>query len=282
MNPVVCDAITVKHISHSYDGKDVLSNVSFSVGQGEFFVILGPNGSGKSTLMRLLAGVEKKMKWEEGKGISLWGIPLEQYSRQERAKIIAFVPQSLSVEFPVTIRELVMSGRAPHQGILGLEHDEDVIMVESAMAYTDISHLSHRALNSLSGGERQRVYIAAAICQEPSVILLDEPTSALDLNHQMRVMDLMERLKRERQMTVVMILHDINLAAMVADKILILKQGNVFTQGPATDVLTREILEDVYECRLMVDRHPLSGRPRISSVPEKYAHYLSVNRKRFV
>jgi iron complex transport system ATP-binding protein len=183
------------------------------------------------------------------------------------------------VEFPVTVRELVMSGRAPHQGILGLEHDEDGIMVESAMAYTDISHLGHRALNSLSGGERQRVYIAAAICQDPSVILLDEPTSALDLNHQMRVMDLMERLKHDRQTTVVMILHDINLAAMVADKILILKHGNVFAQGPATDVLTREILEDVYECRLIVDRHPLALTPWISVVPEKYAHGLAFNRR---
>jgi len=261
-------AVAAKGLRYSYRGngtKDVLSDVSFDVMKGEFFVVLGPNGSGKSTLMRLLAGIEIPSSGT----VSLGGKHLQHYSRQNRARHTAFVPQILPAEFSMTVRDLVMSGRAPHQGILGLEQNDDVTSVEGAMAFTGISEFSDRDVQSLSGGERQRVFIAAAIAQEPSLMLLDEPTSALDPAHQIRVMDLMDSLKRERGMTIVMVLHDINLAAMYADNVLVLKQGRIFSQGTPSMALTRETLEAVYECPFLADLHPLLNVPRFSPVPQK-------------
>lgn len=261
-------AVTAEGLRYSYrrsGTKDILSDVSFDVRAGECFVILGPNGSGKSTLMKLLAGIEIP-----GSGtVSLDGKHLKNYSRQNRARHTAFVPQLPPAEFSMTVRDLVMSGRAPHQGILGLEQSDDVAFVDEAMAFTGISEFSDRDVQSLSGGERQRVFIAAAIAQEPALMLLDEPTSALDPAHQIRVMDLMDRLKREKGMTIVMVLHDINLAAMYADTVLVLKQGRIFSKGTPSKALTRETLEAVYECPFLFDLHPLLNVPRFSPVPQK-------------
>lgn len=259
-------AVMAESLRYSYRGgtKDVLSDVSFAVMPGECFVVIGPNGSGKSTLMRLLAGIEKP-----GSGsVSLADMPLNQYSRRDRANHIAFVPQVLPAEFSMTVRDLVMSGRAPRQGILGMEQRDDIAAVEEAMTFTGILEFSDRDVQSLSGGERQRVFIAAAIAQEPSLMILDEPTSALDPAHQIRVMDLMERLK-EKGMALVMVLHDINLAAMYADTVLVLKQGRVFSQGSPSKALTLETLETVYECPFLFDQHPLLNVPRFSPVPQK-------------
>lgn len=260
--------VTAAGLRYAYRGigtKDVIADVSFDLMRGEFFVILGPNGSGKSTLMRLLAGVDKP-----GSGtVCLDGMPLHHYSRRDRAKHIAFVPQILPAGFSMTVRDLVMAGRAPRQGIFGLEQNEDIASVEEAMAFTGILEFKGRDVQSLSGGERQRVFIAAAIAQEPSLMLLDEPTSALDPAHQIRVMDLMERLKQEKGMTLVMVLHDINLAAMYADTVLVLKKGRIFAKGTPCKALTLETLEAVYECPFLVDHHPLLKVPRFSPVPQK-------------
>ena len=130
-----------------------------------------------------------------------------------------------------------------------------------------MSHLADRKIDQLSGGERQRVFIARALCQEPRLLLLDEPTAALDLAHQIRVMDLMERLKRETGVTIVMVSHDVNLAAMYADRLLLLKAGRVVCLGKPRQVMTYDILESVYECPLLVDENPLGGMPRINLVP---------------
>jgi iron complex transport system ATP-binding protein len=161
-------------------------------------------------------------------------------------------------------------GRSPHQGVLGLERKEDVRVLKQAMAFTGIEHLAHRKIDQLSGGERQRVFIARAICQEPRIILLDEPTAALDLAHQVRIMDLMEQLKNEKGVTVIMVSHDINLAAMYGDCLLLLKEGRIVSQGPTDDVLTFDTLEKAYGCLLLVDQSPLGDFPRVTPVPHKF------------
>ena len=244
-------AVSADSLQYAYRGSgttNVLSDVSFTVMPGEFFVVLGPNGSGKSTLMRLLAGIDSP-----GHGtVSLFGKPLHHYPRGDRARHIAFVPQILPAEFSMTVRELVMAGRAPHQGILGLEQNGDTRTVEEAMMFTGVTGFGSRDLRTLSGGERQRVFIASAMAQNPSLMLLDEPTSALDPAHQIRVMDLMDRLK-ETGTTIVMVLHDINLAAMYADKGLVLKHGRIFSNGSPSQALNRETLEAVYECPFLCD-----------------------------
>ena len=258
-------ALVVHNVSYAYGMTPILKNISFSVQKGSFYIIIGPNGSGKTTLMRIMAG---SGKFQKGR-VEIMGRHGRQYSRPELARTIAFVPQNISDDFSFTVREVVLMGRSPHQGVLGLERKEDGKILKQAMAFTGVEHLAHRKIDQLSGGERQRVFIARAICQEPRIILLDEPTAALDLAHQVRIMDLMEKLKNEKGVTVIMVSHDINLAAMYGDCLLLLKEGRIVSQGRTDEVLTFGTLEKAYGCLLLVDKSPLGDFPRITPVPRK-------------
>ena len=162
-------------------------------------------------------------------------------------------------------------GRYPHLGLLSVEGREDLRLAEQAMELTEVSHLASRRLGQLSGGERQRVIIARAICQKSKILLLDEPTASLDPAHQLRIMDLMERLRQQEQLTIVMVSHDLNLASTYADRLLLLKDGEVEQIGTPRQVLTQAQLSKSYGCTLLVDENPLLGTPRVSLVPEKIA-----------
>jgi iron complex transport system ATP-binding protein len=259
-------AVEIASLRHAYGTRLVLDAVTFTIAAGDFFIIIGPNGSGKTTLLKAMAGLLAT----QGE-VRLMGKPLPGYGRRQLARRLAFVPQLIAEELPFTVREVVLMGRTPHMGLLGLERPVDLAQAQAAMAFTGVEDLAHRKIHALSGGERQRVFIARAICQEPEIILLDEPTAALDLAHQARLMDLMERLKQERGVTVVMVSHDVNLAAMYADRLLLLKNGRIQALGPPGDVLTYDRIEATYGCRVLVDESPLGRFPRITLVPDKYA-----------
>lgn len=259
-------AVRIDQLNHTYGSRPVLESVSFEIAIQDFFIIIGPNGSGKTTLLKAMVGLLSA----QGE-IHLLGKPLGDYSRRELARRLAFVPQMITEELPFTVHEVVLMGRTPHMGLLGLESPEDIAQAQAAMLFTGVDRLAHRKMDALSGGERQRVFIARAICQQPEVILLDEPTAALDLAHQARLMDLMERLKTEKGVTVVMVSHDVNLAAMYADRLLLLKDGHIKALGPPGEVLTYEGIEETYGCRVLVDESPLGRFPRITLVPDKYA-----------
>jgi iron complex transport system ATP-binding protein len=260
------DAITVSHLSHAYNGPPVLDDVSFKIEQGRFFIIIGPNGSGKSTLLKLLT---RLLPLQSG-AIDLLAKPIGHYTTRQLARQIAYVPQNVAVEFPFSVTQVVLMGRAPHLGVLGFESPQDHELARKAMEITDVAHLAQRRMDQLSGGEQQRVFIARAICQQPQIILLDEPTAALDLAHQSRVMDLMERLKSDQKVTVIMISHDLNLAAMYADQVLLLSRGGLVRMGAPADVLDFDVLEKVYRCTLLVDQSPLGSYPRVHLVPARY------------
>jgi len=259
-------AVSIKNLSHSYGDISVLRNISFSIKRGNFFVIIGPNGSGKTTLMMIISGILHRQKGQ----LEIQGHPIRSYTRKALARTMALVPQIGSVYFPFTVTELVLMGRAPYLGTLGLEREGDLEIARQAMAFTGVEYLADRKMNQLSGGERQRVFIARAICQEPQIMLLDEPTASLDLAHQVGIMDLMERLKEERGVTVVMVSHDVNLAAMYGDNLLLLKEGQIVRMGLPGDVLTYETLEQVYGCKVLVDDSPLGNFRRITPVPGKF------------
>jgi iron complex transport system ATP-binding protein len=176
----------------------------------------------------------------------------------------------IPVDFPFTVNEIVLMGRSPYLGMLGVEQEKDLQIATQALVFTGIDHLAHRKLDQLSGGEQQRVFVAKAICQEPEIILLDEPTASLDLAHQVRLMDLMEKLKKERGITVVMVSHDVNLAAMYGDRLLLLNKGEMVRLGNPKEVLTFQTLEQVYGCTLLVDESPLDKTPRVTPVPQKF------------
>ncbi|MFO7706841.1 MAG: heme ABC transporter ATP-binding protein [Desulfobacterales bacterium] len=259
-------AIETDNLSHAFADRPILLQVSLAVGAGDFFVVIGPNGSGKTTLMKLMCGILKP-----GPGrVRVFGRDLRSYSHRSLARTIAYVPQVLEVNFPFTVEEAVLLGRAPHQSILGVPTAEDVEAARRAMAFTGVEALAGRTLEQLSGGEQQRVSIARALCQEPAILLLDEPTASLDLSHQLRLMDLMESLRRERAVTVVMVSHDLNLAAMYADRLLLLTNGEIARQGAPAEVLTVQNLEAAYGCRLKVDESPFGNLPRVTLVPEKF------------
>lgn len=263
MEPIV---IEIKNLVFSYEKSPVLKDLSFSVQKNSFFTIIGPNGSGKSTLLKVISGLLKPKTGQ----VNIFGIPIKHYSRKSLAKIMALVPQMVSVDFPFTVLDVVLMGRAPHLGVFGLEQAIDINIARQALEFTGVEFLAHRKMNQLSGGEQQRVFIARAICQEPKIILLDEPTASLDLAHQIRVMDLMEKLKIEKEITVVMVSHDVNLASMYGDNLLLLKAGKIVNIGPPNEVINFKTLEETYGCTLLVDESPLGKYPRITLVPKKY------------
>jgi len=259
-------SVEVQNLSYAYEDLQVLTDLSFSVNQGEFFVVIGPNGSGKTTLMKLIAGLLRPGR----RKIRIMGKGIRSYGRKALARQIAFVPQLVTMDFPFTVADVVLFGRAPHLGTFGLESESDTFLAKQAMAFTGVEHLARRRMDQLSGGERQRVFIARAICQEPEIMILDEPTAALDIAHQMRIMDLMEKMKKEKSITVIMVSHDVNLAAMYADNLLLMQNGRMAQWGPPSDVLRYETLEPVYGCPLLVDDSPLGKLPRVTPVPGRY------------
>ena len=259
-------AVEIKKLSFSYSENEVLKNLCFSISEGEFFIIIGPNGSGKTTLMKIIAGILKPKKGD----LQIFDRRLKDYTRKDLAKTIALVPQMTLVDFPFTVAELVLMGRSPHLSMLGFEQEKDLKIARNAMALTDIEHLADRPLDRLSGGECQRVFIARAICQEPKIILLDEPTASLDLANQVKIMDLMEKLKKEIGFTIIVVSHDVNLAAMYSDRLLMLKAGEIVGLGKPGSVLTFQSLEEVYNCKLLVDESPVGKFPRVTLVPRSY------------
>jgi len=234
--------------------------------QGAFFIIIGPNGSGKTTLLKIAAGLLKPKAGQ----LEIFGKPVGDFPRKSLAKKIAFVPQLITEDLPFVVSDVVLFGRSPHLGTFGLEDEKDVAIASRAMEFTGVAHLAGRRLEQLSGGERQRVFIARALCQEPEIMLLDEPTAALDIAHQLRLMDLMEKMKNDAGVTVIMVSHDINLAAMYGDVLLLLRQGLLVQCGKPEEILTYSTLEDVYGCPLLVDISPLAKFPRVTPVPGRF------------
>ena len=258
--------LDIINISLILRNKLILSDVSFSVAAGEFFVIIGPNGAGKTSLLKVLSGLQKAQHGS----VTIKDKDISKYGRRSLSQIMAIVPQQIEVGFPFTVAETVIMGRTPHLGILGMEGEHDFHIAEEAMKFTEVLHLSDRKLHQLSGGELQRVIIARAICQQPEIILLDEPTTALDPSHQLKIMDLMEKFRREHGTTIVMVSHDLNLASMYGDRLLLLKEGRVVQAGEPRTVLNRELLEKSYGCQILVDKSPVGGVARVTPVPYKY------------
>ena len=258
--------LDTKNISLIFRDKLVLENVSFSVSAGEFFVIIGPNGAGKTSLLKVLSGLQKTQHGS----VTIKNRNITKYRRRNLSQIMAIVPQHIEVGFPFTVADTVIMGRTPHLGILGMEGKEDYLRAREAMEFTEVAHLAERKLYQLSGGELQRVIIARAICQQPEIILLDEPTTALDPAHQLKIMDLMEKFRREKGTTIIMVSHDLNLASMYGDRLLLLKEGRVVETGTPKSVLNKELLEESYGCRMMVDESPLGQAARVTPIPDKY------------
>ncbi len=236
-------------VGFGYGASPVLADVSLALSPGELVGLIGPNGAGKTTLVRCLAGVVAP---HAGR-VLLDGTPLTARTRHERARAIAFVAQDPRVEFPFTALEVVLMGRAPYLRGLGFAAPHDVALARGALAQLELGGLEDRVLDALSGGERQRVFLARALVQEPRVLLLDEPTTHLDLRHQASILEVVRARVRGQGVAALAVLHDLNLAAVACDRLVLLAGGRIVAAGPAGDVLRRETLERAFSARVRVE-----------------------------
>ncbi len=255
----------IKNLTCGYDKRFHLKDVNLAIEEGGFFGIIGPNGSGKTTLLRSMTRVLKPEKGEILlRGNNIWHIDL-----RELARTISVVSQSVSTD-DLNVGEFVLLSRIPHyRGLQFLETKHDEEIADNAMTLTDTLKFKDRAMSEISGGERQLVLIARALAQEPKYLLLDEPTSHLDITHQVRVLDLLKRLNRELSLTVIIILHDLNLASEYCDRVALLSGGAVYKEGSPQDVLDYKTIEDVYKTVVVVEKNPISLKPYIILVSEE-------------
>lgn len=258
MNP----AIHTRELSFAYKDRTVLHAVSLSVESGDMVGITGPNGSGKTTLLKILSAVLR------GRGeVKLNGRNIHAYGRRELSRLFAVVQQEARVNFPYTAAEIVLMGRASYHSPFVLEGKEDLEVARASMELTDSLPLADRYLHELSGGEKQRVMIARALAQEPEILLLDEPSAFLDLKHQVQVFELLRRLNRERGLTVVAALHDLNLASLFFPRLIMLRDGRIYRDGSPNEVLTEKTIEEVYGIRVRVEHDPASEKPQLFISP---------------
>lgn len=255
-------SLIADNLSFAYNSERVLDGVSLELEPGRLIGVIGPNGAGKSTLVRLLSGLLAPLSGE----VRLGGRLLRAWKRRELARRLAVVPQTPNLPEAFTVAEAVLLGRTPYLGLLGNESARDREIAKHAMERTQIWHLAQRTLGTLSGGERQRVVVARALAQEPAVLLLDEPTTHMDVNHQVALIALVRRLAAEDNLAVLAILHDLNLASLYCDELVLLAGGRILARGQAQEVLTNERIARAYGTDVLVLSHPETGRPVV--VPE--------------
>jgi iron complex transport system ATP-binding protein len=256
-------AIAAEGLGYDYGRGAVLEDVTLAVGTGEIVGVIGPNGGGKTTLVRLLAGVLRARTGH----VSLGGTRLETLARRDIARRLAVVPQDSALEFPFTALEVVLMGRAPHLPPLAFPRAHDLEVARAAMARLEVGALEDRALLALSGGERQRVLLARALAQEPRVLLLDEPTTHLDLRHQTGIYDTVRGLARGDGVAVLSVLHDLNLAGLYCDRLILLAGGRVVAVGTPADVLVEPLLARAYGVPVHVGTNAATGTPIVLPLP---------------
>lgn len=255
--------LAVEGVTLTAGARHLVRDVSLTARPGEVIGLVGPNGSGKSSLLR---AVYRVLRPDTGTvrmdGHDAWSLPVRRLART-----MAAVVQESGADFDLTVREVVAMGRTPHKRLLDGDTAEDALLIESALASVDAAHLAERSFDRLSGGERQRVLIARALAQQPSLLVLDEPTNHLDIRHQLDVLGILRQLPA----TVLVALHDLNLAAYYCDRLYVLRNGEVTVSGPPADVLTPELLEDVYGVASEVVVHPRTGAPQVTFLPERHS-----------
>lgn len=257
--------LKVNNLSCGYDKKEVIKNVSFFVNKGDFLGVIGPNGAGKTTLFRAITGI-----LEPSRGVvSYKDKSISETSPRDFAREVAVMPQIQNIPFPLSVEEFVLMGRFPHLGRFQPLGSNDYQILKEVLALADISDFRERKIGELSGGERQRVILAQGLAQQPTLLLLDEPTSHLDIAHQVQILDLIKRMNRQKGMTALVILHDLNLASNYCDRLILLKEGRIFKEGSPGEVLTLKNIEEVYKTVVVVKENPISSKPYILLVSEE-------------
>jgi iron complex transport system ATP-binding protein len=257
--------VSINNFSCGYPGRFVLKNISFDIEKGSFTGIIGPNGSGKTTLFKGISGDLKSLTGN----VTLKGRHIQDMNLKEKAQSIAVVTQNIEAG-NMSVEEYVLMGRFPYRkNFQFFETSNDLEFADKYINLTGISHLRDKNMNSLSGGEQQLAGIARALTQDPDLLLLDEPTSHLDITHQVQILNLIRRLSETLGLTVLMIIHDLNLAGEYCDSLVMMQNGSLRKKGTPHEVLNYEDIEAVYETVVITRTNPVSGKPVVFLVSEK-------------
>ncbi|MEK1895609.1 MAG: ATP-binding cassette domain-containing protein [Rhizobium sp.] len=249
--------LTMSQIAFQAEGRSILSGIDLTLKSGRVYGLVGQNGSGKSTLLKIMA---RQIAPTSG-AVDLKGEALARWGGRTFARQVAYMPQFTPATDSMTVRELVALGRFPWHGTLGRFTGADQELVDEAIERTDLHRFADSSVANMSGGERQRAWIAMMLAQNAQCLLLDEPTSALDLLHQDGVLALLRDLSHERRLTIVVVLHDINLAARYCDEIVALRNGRILAHGRPTEIVRSDVLKSVFDLEMGVFPHPVSSHP---------------------
>lgn len=258
-------AVEIKDVSFGYDQNYIINNINYKIEKNKFYTIVGPNGSGKTTLLRLIS---KGLNVNTG-SVLVNNKNIKSMSNIALAKIMASVPQTSHIEFDFTAEEVVMMGRTPYMRRFAIETYKDLEIVHNAMKFTKTYEMRNKKITKMSGGELQRVIISRAIAQEPSILLLDEPISHLDIQHQIELLSMIRNLNIEKNITVIAVLHDLNMAMEFSDKVLLVENGKIVASGLPEEVLTKENIENVYKVKVCVAKHPITKKPYIIPITQR-------------
>ncbi|MCM8764295.1 MAG: ABC transporter ATP-binding protein [Candidatus Omnitrophica bacterium] len=255
-----------KNVSAAYGREEILHNISFQMEKGHFLGIIGPNGSGKSTLLKTAVRILRHSKGQ----VLFKNIDTRNISARELAKSVSFLPSDIEIAYPYTVKELLLMARYPFSSEFRSPGREDIEIIISVAKQMELSQFLDRTIYQMSEGEKQRVLLAQCLVQEPELIILDEPTSHLDIGFQFAFLDLLKNLQIKSGLSVMAVLHDLNLASQYSERILLLKNGSVAKFGAVQDVIRYEIIEDVYHTNVLVYPHPISGKPYVFGIPESW------------
>ena len=260
--------LKVCNVSAGYrKGRPILEDVSLEVEKGEFYALLGPNGSGKTTFIKAI--LDPKHLYMSGT-VEIAGKSAHQYNTEELARMTAVLSQEHAVSLDFTVEQIVLLGRYPYQGkgLFNTYKKEDYAIVDECLEKTNCLIFKHKYFQDLSGGEKQRVLLAKALAQSPRLLFLDEPTNHLDIKHSIELLNLLKELQLKNGLTIVAILHDLNLASLYADRLALLKDGKKIAEGRESLLLDESLLKSVYGVELVSSLHPVMGKPQISFIPE--------------
>ncbi len=258
--------IQIDNLGFNYGTRMVLEDICFSVEKGSFVSVIGPNGSGKSTLLKLITAVLKPKRGS----ILLQGEDIRFMNRKEIAARVAVVPQNTSIEFDFKVMDVVMMGRYPFISKLKGEAKEDVEAAVSSMRYTNTLHLADRSFMELSGGERQRVILAQALTQSPQILILDEPVSHLDLQYQVEILNLIRKMCLDNKLTVIAVLHDLNMASTYSDSVLMLKDGKIRYSGTPLEAFTKSSIKDIFNTDVYISVGEIGNKPYIYTLTKPH------------
>lgn len=257
--------LEIQDITAGYGNGDIIKNISFSLNKGEFLSVLGRNGSGKSTMIKAIQGLLRDIS---GK-ILVDGKEMLSYKPRELAQKMAYVPQLFEVSFEFTVEEVILMGRYVHQGKFTGITAEDRSIIEEIMDLTEITRLKDKKIAHLSGGERQRVFIARALAQDTPLLFLDEPSAHLDINYQVEIYQILKRLQKEKNKTILTAEHNINLAVPYSQRLLFLKNGRIHSLGSPIELITKQNIQEVFHTDVDVRKNLHSGLPEISLTFQK-------------